>query len=217
MSVPFGYLLSPPSRLLVSSKDEVTVAITNLYTLGLGNAFGGAIAFGIGHMNGIGGLQAWRWLFILEGLPSCVCAILCFFFFPDFPEIASWLSDKERQLATERIKGVAALGHAKITWKEAKETLIDWRIYLHYIAYIGLSPPFSSLTLFTPTLVAGLGYEGLNAQLFTVPPFAAAFVITVTMAWIADKWAVRGWVSFICLFTAGIAFLIQGAFRVSTN
>lgn len=168
-------------------------------------------------MNGIRGLEGWRWLFILEGIPSCVCAILCFFFFPDFPETAGWLSSEERQLATERIKGVAALGHAKITWAEAKETLLDWRIYLHYVAYIGLSPPFSSLTLFTPTLVAGLGYEGLTAQLFTVPPFAAAFVMTVLMAWIADKWAVRGWVSFMCLFSGGLAFLIQGALRMGTR
>ena len=31
----------------------------------IGGAFGGAIAFGIGHMNGVRGLQAWRWLFII--------------------------------------------------------------------------------------------------------------------------------------------------------
>ncbi|KIP03695.1 hypothetical protein PHLGIDRAFT_228405 [Phlebiopsis gigantea 11061_1 CR5-6] len=193
-------------------RDERAIRISLISAVAtLGNAFGGAIAYGIGHMNGVHGLQGWRWLFILEGIPSCVCAIVCFFFFPDFPEIARWLSDEERQLATERIKGVAALGHARITWQETKETLLDWRIYLHYVAYIGLSPPFSSLTLFTPTLVAGLGYEGLTAQLFTVPPFAVAFVVTVAMAWIADKRAQRGWVSFISLFTGGIAFLIQGA------
>lgn len=28
------------------------------------------IAYGVGFMNGVGGLQAWRWLFILEGIPS---------------------------------------------------------------------------------------------------------------------------------------------------
>jgi len=33
----------------------------------LAGAFGGAIAFAVGHMNRAGGLQAWRWLFILEG------------------------------------------------------------------------------------------------------------------------------------------------------
>lgn len=161
-------------------------------------------------MDRIQGLQAWRWLFILEGIPSCVCAILCFFFLPDFPETASWLSNEERHLATKRIKGIAALGHAKITWKEAKETLLDWRIYLHHLGYMSLCPPFSSVSLFTPTLVSGLGYEGLNAQLFTVPPFAIAFVVTVFLAWVADRRELRSWCSFISLFTAGLAFLVQG-------
>ena len=33
----------------------------------LAGAFGGAIAYGVGFMDGVGGLEAWRWLFILEG------------------------------------------------------------------------------------------------------------------------------------------------------
>lgn len=36
----------------------------------LSGAFGGCIAYGVGHMNGAGGLEGWRWLFILEGIPS---------------------------------------------------------------------------------------------------------------------------------------------------
>ena len=32
----------------------------------LAGAFGGAIAYGVGHINGAGGLQGFRWLFIIE-------------------------------------------------------------------------------------------------------------------------------------------------------
>lgn len=161
-------------------------------------------------MNRAHNLQAWRWLFIIEGAPSCLCAILAFFMFPDFPETAKWLSAEERELAVGRIKGVSSLGHAKITWKEAKQTLLDWRLYLHYLVYISISVPFSSISLFSPTIVSGLGYEGLQAQLFTVPPYAIAFVVTVIVSWQSDKREMRSWGAFFSLLIAGISFLIQG-------
>jgi MFS family permease len=41
----------------------------------LAGAFGGALAFAIGHMNGTAGMSAWRWLFILEGLPSLLSSV----------------------------------------------------------------------------------------------------------------------------------------------
>ncbi|KAK7446647.1 hypothetical protein VKT23_014341 [Stygiomarasmius scandens] len=181
-----------------------------LASASLAGAFGGAIAYGVGKMNGAGGLEAWRWLFILEGIPSCALAFAVFFFFPDYPETAKWLSDEERELAIERIKGVASLGHEKITWAEAKDTLMDWRLYLHYLVYICISVPFSSISLFAPTIVSGLGYTGLTAQLFTVPPYACAYVITCTVSWLSDRLEARGYVAGSSLFIAGIMFIIEG-------
>ncbi|KAI0370672.1 MFS transporter [Pilatotrama ljubarskyi] len=177
----------------------------------LGGAFGGAIAYGIGKLNGVGGLEGWRWLFLIEGIPSCLAAILCALFFPDYPETVSWLSEEERELATQRIKGVASLGHDRIIWKEAKATLMDWRLYAHYIAYISNSVPFSSNSLFAPTIVAGLGYKGLDAQLFTVPPYAIGFVVTVTVAWLADRYEKRSIATSCSMIIAGVSFIVQGA------
>ena len=161
-------------------------------------------------MNEIRNLPGWRWLFILEGAPSCVCAVLVFFFYPDFPETSAWLSDDERFISIERIKGIASLGHDKITWANAKATLLDWRLYLHYATCISYSVAFSSLSLFTPTIVAGLNFQGLSAQLFTVPPYAIAFVVTVFIAWQSDKRGMRSYAAFWCFAIAGISFLVQG-------
>lgn len=52
--------------------------------------------------------------------------------------------------------------------------------------YFGISTPFSSLSLFTPSITAGLGYSNLRAQLMTVPPYAVAYVVTVAVSWSAD-------------------------------
>lgn len=105
---------------------------------------------------------------------------------------------------------MSSLGHAKITWKDAKETLLDWRLYLHYLVFISISVPFSSISLFTPTIVTGLGYEGLKAQLFTVPPYAIAFLVTIVVAWQSEKRGMRAYGSCASLTIAGLAFLVQG-------
>ncbi|KAJ3787504.1 MFS transporter [Lentinula aff. detonsa] len=180
----------------------------------LAGAFGGAIAYGVGKMNGTGGLEGWRWLFILEGIPSCLLAFLVLGLFPDYPETARWLSEEERELATKRLQGLASVGHSKITWEEAKSTLKEWRLYLHYTIYICISVPFSSISLFAPTIVSGLGYTGLDAQLFTVPPYAVAFVVTVTISWLSDKYEKRSIATSACLFIAGIAFIVEARYGV---
>lgn len=153
----------------------------------LAGAFGGAIAYGVGYMNGASGMSAWRWLFILEGIPSCACAVFIWFALPDYPETASWLSSEEKALAADRLRLDGSQGGAKsMTWKDAKETLTDWRLYLHYALYFGISAPYSALSLFAPSITAGLNYKGLKAQLMTVPPYAVAYVVTVAVAWSAD-------------------------------
>lgn len=177
----------------------------------LAGAFGGAIAYGVGHMNGASNLSAWRWLFILEGVPSCLCAVFIWFALPDYPETASWLSSEEKALAADRLRLDGSQGSAKsLTWQDAKETLTDWRLYLHYALYFGISAPYSSLSLFTPSITSGLNYQGLKAQLMTVPPYAVAYVVTVAVAWSADHFNARA-VHSACLATIGAAGFLASA------
>ena len=176
----------------------------------LGGAFGSAMAFGIGTIDGAGGLEGWRWLFLIEGAASCLFVPVIFLFYPDYPETVCWLLPEERKLAIERIKGVASLGHEKTTWKDARDTLLDWRLYLHHLIWIAYSVGFSSISLFAPTIVQGLGFEGLRAQLFTVPPYAIAFCVVTTVAWVADRYEMRSWCMAGSFAICGVAFVVEG-------
>ncbi|KAI1359146.1 MFS general substrate transporter [Xylaria arbuscula] len=172
--------------------DERSVRVAFiLASATLAGAFGGAIAYGVGHL--VRGLSGWRWLFILEGIPSVLSSLFVWFLLPDYPETATWLSESERDLATQRLLVDGSKGSASsLTWAEAKETLMDWRLYGHYAIYFAVSLPFSSLSLFTPSIVAGLGYKDLHAQLFTVPPWAIAYVISILNSWSGDHFNARG-------------------------
>ncbi|OAA47937.1 Major facilitator superfamily domain, general substrate transporter [Metarhizium rileyi] len=176
----------------------------------LAGAFGGAIAYGIGHINNTHNLRGWQWLFIIEGIPSCVCAVLVFFFLPDYPETASWLTNTERDIAVQRLLHEGSKGaQPSMTWADAKDTLTDWRLYGHYAIYFAISPGFASLSLFSPSIVSGLGYQDLQAQLFTVTPWAVAYVCQLAVAYSADYFNARG------LHTAGAATVAAIGFIVS--
>ena len=84
-------------------------------------------------MNGTSGLSAWRWLFILEGLPSLLSAVAVFFILPDYPETSGWLSAEEKALAADRLRLEGSHGHSgHMSWADAKATLLDLRLYGHY-------------------------------------------------------------------------------------
>ncbi|KAL6887764.1 major facilitator superfamily domain-containing protein [Trichoderma longibrachiatum] len=178
----------------------------------LAGAFGGAIAYGIGHMNQVHGLAGWRWLFILEGIPSCLSAFLVFFFLPDYPESATWLSESEKDLAVQRLYHEGSKGHhPSMTWEDAKTTLTDWRLYAHYAIYFAVSPPFASLSLFAPSITSGLGYVDLEAQLMTVPPWAVAYVCQVLVAISADRFNARGYHAAGAALVGAVGFIASAA------
>ncbi|KAK0239390.1 MFS general substrate transporter [Armillaria nabsnona] len=148
----------------------------------LGSAFGGVIAYA---------------LFIIEGGPLCLLAIVVYLFLPSYPEKAGWLSSDDRAMAILRMKQETSksLGHATVTWQGAKSTLGDWRLYLHHLVSILVSVPMTSVVVFTPTII------------FTVPPFALAFSITVTMSWVADRYRMWSTWSIVSMAFAGMTFI----------
>ena len=46
------------------------------------------------------GMNGWRWLLILEGLPTVVLGVVAFFYLTDRPKDARWLPEDERQWIT---------------------------------------------------------------------------------------------------------------------
>lgn len=112
----------------------------------LAGAFGGLIAYGIGHIKhpilgsphtGLEG--AWRWVFIIEGAISCALAPIWLFLIPDFPEDAKWLSEDERAYVKARLaadQGKSGL-EKPIQGRDIINFFKDYKVYLGAGAYFG--------------------------------------------------------------------------------
>lgn len=91
----------------------------------LANTFAGALAYGI--TSGNAALANWRLLFLVEGVPVCAAAILAWFFVPDTPSSARFLTDEEKDVA--RARALQQSGEVerdnKVQWKELLATLLD--------------------------------------------------------------------------------------------
>lgn len=109
----------------------------------LAGAFSGLLAAALSHMDGIGGYRAWRWIFIIEGLLTCICGISFFFIIPDFPETAKFLTPTEREYVKRRIEedqGKSSI-ERKITFKDVVNVFKDYKVIVGGFMYFGLIVP----------------------------------------------------------------------------
>lgn len=67
----------------------------------IAGAFGGLIAFGVQHARTV--LANWRLLFLLEGIPTILFGLLALVVLPDRPEETAVLTEREREIAMERM------------------------------------------------------------------------------------------------------------------
>ncbi|KAF4574635.1 hypothetical protein EYR36_005983 [Pleurotus pulmonarius] len=100
-------------------------------------------------------------------------------------------------------------------WREVMRGVTDIQTWCTGLAYFGLIVSLYSYSLFLPTIVAGLGYSGGQAQLHTVPPYVPAVVLTVIVAIMSDKLKWRGPFILICLPLAIIGYIV--AITAQTN
>ncbi|KAK5076092.1 High-affinity nicotinic acid transporter [Lithohypha guttulata] len=154
----------------------------------LAGAFGGLLASAIGKMDGLSGYRGWRWVFILEGLLTCVVSFIFFFIIPDFPEEAKWLTKAEAAFVKARLQddqGKSAR-ERKITGKDVLNCFKDYKFFLGGFMYFGLIVPAYGYAYFSPTIIRSYGYSPIQTQLHSVPPWAVSFAMSMLIATFSD-------------------------------
>ncbi|KAH7304059.1 major facilitator superfamily domain-containing protein [Stachybotrys elegans] len=154
-------------------------------------AFGGLIAYGIGHIRSH--IPDWKYLFLIEGIPGFCLGLLCLWWLPDRPEKNSRFSGIHQEIAVARYRNEMFDKSQRIEMKHFIWTITDWRLYLQVAVYLPTAGMLSSISGFLPTVIRNLGYhEPTQANLMTVPPYVCAFVLMYITSWTSDRVRERG-------------------------
>jgi MFS family permease len=176
---------------------------------------GGLLAYGIGHMLGLQGMSAWRWLMIIEGVPTVVTGLIAYLILENDPLTAPWLTEREKYLTrVRRSLDQTSLGleddGGKIQWDQVIASLKDWKTTAHVVASFGVTLMLYGYSTFLPTIIKALGYTGITTQLLTIPCYSAGAIVYLAVAYWSDRTGKRGYfiVGGCITSSAGYAILL---------
>ncbi|QKX59302.1 uncharacterized protein TRUGW13939_06434 [Talaromyces rugulosus] len=182
----------------------------------LSGAFGGLLATGLAKIEH-GGYNNWPWIFFIEGIITTIFGIICFFTMPHTPAEAKFLTEDERAVALQRMiqdshgaTNVENVNEEHFNWHWVRMAMLSPQTWLSSFSWFFLLIPLYSYSLFLPSIISGMGYKSTTAQLFTVPPNIAAFILVLLTSTLSDKIKARGPIMVVCciLAMAGYTMLL---------
>ncbi|KAI0834763.1 major facilitator superfamily MFS-1 [Hypoxylon sp. FL0890] len=181
------------------TRYEVGRRYSIFYLLGcVASACSGILAFGLIQMDGVAGLQGWRWIFIIEGVLTCLLASLGYWLLVDFPESKrlswSFLSQRERNWIIKRVNAdrgdVVAPKFKLRSWLKGGMDLRVWGYAM--IAFCSNTLTYS-LAYFLPLILRNnLGFSEGVTMCLIAPPYAWSGIYMYIMGWIGDRYRLRG-------------------------
>jgi MFS transporter, ACS family, tartrate transporter len=188
-------------------RDLAKAVASFMAALPLANLLGSPLAGRILRIHWFG-LEGWRWLFILEGIPAVLFGVITLFYLTDRPWQARWLPEDERkwilgELDRERREKVAIRSYTIGQTLRRREVLLLTLIY-----FLG-NTGFYGFTMWFPTILkraSGLPTATITAMVAL--PYLAALTATLANSWHSDRTQERRWHTAGPLFIGSVALFL---------
>ncbi|KXS11702.1 MFS general substrate transporter [Gonapodya prolifera JEL478] len=163
---------------------------------GFAGGVSGLLAIAMEGLNGVGGLKAWQWVFILEGAPAVILGTVLYFVLLEFPHSqTSYLTPEEQDVAIRRLPSHAPSMHDKnFIFEEAITVFAQPAHWLFMLSYVCMSVGILGAANFLPSILGGMGYTtALSANFMSAWPNFAAIFYYVGNSWHSDYTRERVW------------------------
>ena len=159
------------------------------------------------------GIEGWRWLFFVEGIPAILLGAVAFFFLTDRPNESRWLTTGQRQWISRKLEQEKPLSQPSTSIAKALRSrtvlLLSSAAFLQY--FVGYSVIF-----WLPTILKKQsGFSDLQVGLFGAVPYFVALFTMLFNGWHSDKGRERRWHAALPLFIGAAGFLCLISFPSS--
>jgi len=190
--------------------DRTRGRMTSLFVIAvpLGGVIAGPISgLILDGMQGVGGLRGWQWLFLAEGLPAVLLGFTAYFYLPDRPAGAGWLSSEEKRTIEQDLAADRAA--ALKTPKSFSAALQDPEVYLLSFIYFAFFCSLNTILLWAPSLLKRVGVVTATdiGYLSGIISIVSA-VGMVAIGYSSDRLMERRWHVALCGFVASGCFLL---------
>ena len=167
--------------------------VTSLFMTGIPMAgvIGGPLSGWIlTSFNGVSGMAGWKWLFVIEALPSVALGFVVMYFLDDRIADAKWLSADQKRLLQHNIEKESTLGgdHSALgAFRNAK-------VWVLCAAYFGFIMGLYGIGFWLPSLIKASGISSPTTIGWLVAiPYSAAVVCMILTSRHSDRTGERRW------------------------
>jgi MFS family permease len=143
------------------------------------------------------GLAGWRWVYIIEGIPSVILGFVTLFYLTDWPSEARWLPDDEKKWIMDELERERREKQASgITsmWQEIGLALRKKETILLAGIYISVVVGYYGLTFFIPSITARMeGRSTVEQTIIAMLPYVCGLVTMLWNARHSDQTGERRW------------------------
>jgi ACS family pantothenate transporter-like MFS transporter len=161
-------------------------------------------------LDGVNGMEGWRWLFIICGVISLPIAFLGYWFIPDFPETtrAFYITPEEAQRQCERLReeGQKPLGHNPWTRTKFLGIVKQWQFWVLPLGYFFVQ---SSHPVHQPAMALWLkstGHSVYERNVWPTGQVAVGVVVQLVAGALSDSPLLKGrrWPAIIVMQAGGL-------------
>lgn len=156
-------------------------------------------------------LTPWRMVFLTEGAPLFFIGAIALFGIVNKADEAYFLTERQKEIAHDREirqTGIVTSEIRRPSLREAFLPLADIKAWLPAVTFLLVNISCTSLPVFLPTIIHGLGYDNIMAELLTAPPFLFSMITMYTVSRFSDRTHCRGYFAAAASLFAALGFIL---------